>query len=97
MANLEQLQADFLKVQQLQQKLNNEKIRLEAELNAVSQDYQKQLSELLELTKCSDIGEIENLIQNLDKEIIDLKKQVQEQLNQYLETYNSIGLNENVE
>lgn len=80
---VEELKQKFVDLQQTHQKLREDKIRLESELNALETDYQAKLKNLFEVTNTSSYDEAVEFCKakkaELDKEM--------EEMNAELENY----------
>lgn len=91
MVSAENLKEKFVRVQEQNQRLREERIRLESEVKTLEADYQKKLQELLEATGTSTYQEAVKFCQDKRKELEEETERLDKELEQYLNPQQAAG------
>lgn len=84
--SIEEIKEKFQKLQDEAQRLKEEKVKYEAQLSTLKEQYNTQLQELLESTKTSSLPEAVEYLKKQQNELESLKSDLQTQLDGYLST-----------
>lgn len=84
MVSAENLKDKFLRIQERNQQLREERIRLESQVKALEADYQKKLEELLKVTGTSSYEEAIQFCQNRRSELEAETERLDKELEGYL-------------
>ena len=93
LASTEELKEKFARVQEQNQHLREERIRLESEVKTLEADYQKKLSELLEVTNTKSYEEAVLFCKEKRRQLEEETERLDKELEQYLHPQQK-GLNE---
>lgn len=85
--SIEELKEKFTTVQNINQSLKEEKIRIESELKTLDADYKEQLKELLEKTGTASFEEAVQVYKQKKEELEINMDSLEQELNKYLDTY----------
>ena len=84
MVSAENLKDKFLRIQERNQQLREERIRLESQVKALEADYQKKLEELLKVTGTNSYEEAIQFCQNRRSELEAETERLDKELEGYL-------------
>lgn len=85
--SVEELKEKFTTVQNITQGLKEEKIRLESELKTLENDYNEQVSELLEKTGADSLENARSMYEDMRTKLESDMILLEQELNEYLDTY----------
>lgn len=87
--DLENIKKQFGNVQKQQQKLNEEKIRLETEIKNLSAESDKLLQELFAISNTNSLEELELYQQRMQQQLTTEKNNLENELQTFLNNYNN--------
>ena len=93
MVSVENLKDKFVRLQEQNQHLREERIRLESEVKTLEADYKKKLQELLEVTGTTTYQEAVKFCQDKRKELEEETERLDKELENYLNPQKAVNDN----
>ena len=93
MVSVENLKDKFVRLQEQNQHLREERIRLESEVKTLEADYKKKLQELLEVTGTATYQEAVKFCQDKRKELEEETERLDKELENYLNPQKAVNDN----
>ena len=89
--SVDEIKAKFQKLQSETQKLKEEKVGYEAQLNTLNTQYEEQLQALLQETGTTTLEDAVAVCKNKQEDLNKLKEQLSTKLDEYLKTIGDTG------